>query len=516
VLPGVAATSVAVAGWRIAPVPDATEIVQLLRQRGAAGDAADHHLVALFFDVYRQVAAETPQWLGLLHAAAREGLVELSPAALGALKSLALAGSGAGEGAWRRLHPSGDAALIGLRLLPAFGNLLVVLKIQAALPPASAPDQRLIDALCDDDQYALRCLPAPTAAMPSSVIAAAVRALRRQPADFSDADVTLRAQLRQVFDWALAERADAGVFAVRCGWNRLADMARDWLERRPGLGAPSALPLRLRARHLEAVQLRTPTELERESLLMDNCLDNAEHAQAVYRIDRAYFSIRDRATRRTVADLSLAYWPRSRRWAIEELQGYANQDPQPDVRAFARALCASVSPRLTLRFPKALPDDVARWAHGHPDPRAARLAARFALVLARRDGSWLVPFITRSSRYRGALGVDTTGDSLLAAWQKEFARARRPAGMAAHGLRLLRLPSDAQNQPHCLFDLGDGPRAIGFRADGDGRLGAAFEQFDRACLARWLGDRMRRAEPELWPAAEEAARPISGDVATLD
>ncbi|MDZ7653151.1 MAG: hypothetical protein U5L03_11680 [Burkholderiaceae bacterium] len=235
----------------------------------------------------------------------------------------------------------------------------------------------------------------------------------------------------------------------------------------------------------------------------------------MHRLDRAYFSIRDRATRRTVADLSLAYWPRSRRWAIEELQGHANQDPEPDVRAFARALCASVSPRLTLRFPKALPDDVVRWAHGHPDPRAARLAARFALLLARRDGSWLVPFITRSSRYRGALGVDTTGDALLAAWQKAFARDRRRAGSAARGLRLLRLPSDAQNQPHCLFDLGDGPRAIGFRADGDGRLGAAFEQFDRACLTRWLGDRRPRSEPTLWSPSEGAAHPTSGGVATL-
>ncbi len=472
-------------------MPDAAEIVHLLRQRGAAGDAADHHLVGLFIDVYRQVAAETPQWLGLLHAAAREGLVELSPAALGALKSLALAGSGAGEGAWRALHPRGDSALIGLRLLPAFGNLLGLLKINAAAAAAGAPDLRLIDALCDDDQYALRSLPAATANLPSSVITAAVRALRRQPADFSEADVALRAQLRQVIDWALAERADAGVFAVRCGWNRLADMARDWLERRPGLGAPAALPLRLRARHLEAVQLRTPTELARESLLMGNCLDNAEHVQAVRRIDRAYFSIRERATRRTVADLSLAYWPRSRRWA-------------------------SVSPRLTLRFPKALPDDVARWAQGHPDPRAARLAARFALLLARRDGSWLVPFITRSSRYRGALGVDTTGDALLAAWQKQFARTRRNAGRAAHELRLLRLPSDAQNQPHCLFDLGDGPRAIGFRADGDGRLGAAFEQFDRACLSRWLGEQTCAAEPHLWSAPAGAAHPTPGGVATLE
>lgn len=497
-------------------MPDAAEIVHLLRQRGAAGDAADHHLVGLFIDVYRQVAAETPQWLGVLHAAAREGLVELSPAALGALKSLALAGSGAGEGAWRALHPRGDSALIGLRLLPAFGNLLGLLKINAAAAPAGAPDLRLIDALCDDDQYALRSLPAATANLPSSVITAAVRALRRQPADFSEADVALRAQLRQVIDWALAERADAGVFAVRCGWNRLADMARDWLERRPGLGAPAALPLRLRARHLEAVQLRTPTELARESLLMGNCLDNAEHVQAVRRIDRAYFSIRERATRRTVADLSLAYWPRSRRWAIEELQGPSNQDAEPDVRAFARALCASVSPRLTLRFPKALPDDVARWAHGHPDPRAARLAARFALLLARRDGSWLVPFITRSSRYRGALGVDTSGDALLAAWQKAFVRDRRRAGRAAHALRLLRLPSDAQNQPHCLFDLGDGPRAIGFRADGDGRLGAAFEQFDRACLSRWLGEQTRAAEPHLWSAPAGAAHPTPGGVATLE
>ncbi|MDZ7653152.1 MAG: hypothetical protein U5L03_11685 [Burkholderiaceae bacterium] len=192
-------------------MPDAAEIVQLLRQRGAAGDAADHHLVGLFIDVYRQLAAETPQWLGLLHAAAREGLVELSPASLGAMKSLALAGSGAGEGAWRWLHPRGDAALIGSRLLPAFGNLLGLLKINAALPPAGVPDQRLIDALCDDDQYALRSLPAAAVTMPSSVIAAAVRALRRQPADFSDADATLglRDPRRQVFDRRWLERAQS-------------------------------------------------------------------------------------------------------------------------------------------------------------------------------------------------------------------------------------------------------------------------------------------------------------------
>jgi len=471
-------------------MPQLDDLVQMLQQRGIGMDATDRAFVSRHLPIYRQWQGETPQWLATLHVAGRSGYVAYTAAALGELKSRTLEGSGAGNAAWRRLHPLGDAAMLALRLAPSLANLLSLLRILVAGPPAehagaSLCDARLIDALCDEDDPAWRELPAAVQRLPSSVLGAVQRALRRQPADFSDADVGLRAQVRQVIDWAQAEPGEAGVCAVRRGWYRLAMFARDWMDEHPGAGAPSALPLRVRARHLEAVQLRTPVELQRESMRMMNCLNSEDMADELRRIDRAFFSIRQRETRCSVADLELAYWPRSRRWAIEELKGSANQDPQPDVRAFARALCASFSPRLQLRFPKALPVDAALWADTHPDPGSARLAARFATMLARADPSWLAPFVTRASRYRGALGVDTTGDSLLAAWHKEFGRrARHPTAKSCR-LRLLRLPSDARNQPHCLFDVGTGARALAFRADGDGRLDQAAEVFDPALIAGW-------------------------------
>jgi hypothetical protein len=479
--------------------PETDEIPPLPRDGDGAASAAPSDLVARQRSVYRQIASETPQWLATLHAAVQAGEVALTPAALGDLKALALAHSGAGEAAWRLLHSRGDEALRALRLGAGVANLVALLRLVAAPSPPALPDVRFVDALCDDDgDHGWRELPAAAHRLPASVLASAQRALRRQAADFSDADVGLRSQVRQVIDWALAERGDAGTLAVRCGWPRLARIAREWMEDHPGFGAPSALPLRVRARHLEAVQLRTPLELELESMRMLNCLDSDAMAADLRRPDRAFFSIRARASRETVADLELAYWPRSRRWAIDELKGYANQPAEPDVRAFARALCASVSPRLTLRFPKMLQADVAAWADAHPDPRSARLAARFALVLARGDINWLAPFITRLSRHRGAQYADTVGDALLAAWRKEFAgragRERR-ATDGAHRLRLLRLPSDERNQPHCLFDFGSGPRAIALRADGDGRLGLAVEVLDPACIARWLQGGATRPEP---------------------
>lgn len=473
-------------------MPQTDAILPLLHHAGVAGSAADHAFVERHHGVYGQIAAETPQWLGTLHAAVQAGDIALTPGALGALKALALRLSGAGDAAWRLLHPLGDAALRRYRLSACVHNLVGLLRIASALMPPALPDVRLIDALCDDDgDHGWRSLPDTLQRLPAAVLLSAQGALRRQAADFSDGDASLRAQLRQVVDWAQAERAEAGVFAVRCSWPRLALLAREWMEDHPGFGAPAALPLRVRARHLEAVQLRTAAELRREALLMDNCLDSDDMAAELRRPDRALFSIRDRATRHTVADLALAYWPRSRRWAIEELKGFGNGEAQPDVRAFARALCASVSPRLTLRFPKALPADTASWAEDHPDPRSARLAARFGMLLSTADINWLAPFVTRSSRYRGAQLADTRGDDLLAAWRQEFCarqgRARR-AGDPVVRLRRIRLPSDAQNRPHVVFDRGQGPRAIAFRADGDGRLGAAIEVLDPAQVARWLDD----------------------------
>lgn len=471
-------------------MPQTDAILPLLHHAGVAGSAADHEFIQRNESIYARIAAETPQWLGSVHAAVRAGDIELTPGALGALKALALSQAGAGDAAWRLLHPLGDAALRRHRLAARVHNLVGLLRLMVAQAPATLPDVRLVDALCDDDDdHGWRMLPDSLRRLPNAVLASAQRALRRQAADFSDADIGLRAELRQVFDWAQAERADAGVFAVRCGWARLALLARDWMEIHPGFGMASALPLRVRARHLEAVQLRSPAELERESLLMDNCLDSDDMAAALRRPDRAFFSIRDRARRDTVADLELAYWPRSRRWAIVELKGPSNTDAEPDVRAFARALCGSFSPRLTLRFPKALPADTARWADEHPDPRSARLAARFGMLLSTADIHWLAPFITRASRYRGAQFADTSGDALLAAWRKEFGTRtdrRRRAGDGAPRLRRVRLPSDAQNRPVCVFDLGQGGRAIAFRADSDGRLGSAVEVLDPARVAQWL------------------------------
>lgn len=471
-------------------MPQTDAILPLLHHAGMTAGAADREFIQRHESVYARIAAETPQWLGTLHAAVQAGDLALTPGALGALKALALTQGGAGDAAWRLLHPLGDAALRRYRLAPGTPNLVGLVRIMAALAPPALPDPRLVDALCDDDDdHGWRMLPDSVSRLPKAVLLSAQRALRRQQADFSDEDVGMRAQVRQVLDWARAERADAAGFAVRSGWSTLAMLARDWLEDHPGFGAPSALPLRVRARHLEAVQLRTPAELERESLLMDNCLDSEDMEAELRRPDRAFFSIRDRALCRTVADLELAYWPRSRRWAIEELKGFSNADADPDVRAFARALCASVSPRLTLRFPKALPADTARWADEHPDPPSARLAARFGMLLATADMTWVAPFITRSSRYRGAQFADTTGDALLVAWRKEFClpagRGRRASDNATP-LRRVRLPSDARNRPHCVFQLGQAARAIAFRADGDGRLGTAVEVADPARVALWL------------------------------
>lgn len=491
-------------------MPQTDAILPLLHHAGVAGSTADHEFIQRNESIYSRIAAETPQWLGSLHSAVQAGDIELTAGALGALKALALSLSGAGDAAWRLLHPLGDAALRRYRLAARVHNLVGLLRLMVAQAPVVLPDVRLVDALCDDDDdHGWRSLPDRLERLPGAVLASAHRALRRQPADFSDDDIGLRAELRQVFDWAQAERAEAGVFAVRCGWPRLALLARDWMDVHPGFGIASALPLRVRARHLEAVQLRSPAELERESLLMDNCLDSDDMAADLRRPDRAFFSIRDRTLRGTVADLELAYWPRSRRWAILQLKGPGNTDAEPDVRAFARALCGSFSPRLTLRFPKALPADTAHWADDHPDPRSARLAARFGMLLSTADIHWLAPFITRASRYRGAQFADTCGDALLAAWRKEFcARADRSrrAGDRSPRLRCVRLPSDAQNRPVCAFDFGQGGRAIAFRADGDGRLGSAVEVLDPARVTQWLdagtggNDSGPRASAPLQPA----------------
>lgn len=461
----------------------ASEFIEWLQQRGVARADADCVFVERHLATYRLLHGETPQWLATLHAAMAAGHCPCTPAALAALKQRALEDSGAGAGAWRLLHAAGDAALTRHSLRPGLPNLVALLKIAGASAPAVLPDARLIDLLCDDDDHAWRDLP-PLALMPGAVLRAVQRALRVTTADFSELDVGARADVRQVLDWARHEPGSAGSMAAMRGWGRLVAEAGAWHFEHPGQGAPSALPLQLRSGHLEAVQLRTSTDLKREALAMNNCLGGAAAAAAARRPDRAFFSIRDRRSRQTVADLELAYWPRSRRWAVVQIKGPGNDDAPPDARAFARALCASVSPRLQLRVPKALPAAAAGWAEAHADPGAARLAARFGLMLARRDAAWVAPFVTRQSRYRGALGVETRGDALLDIWRREFTRrARRPQGELSP-LRLLRLPSDERNAPHCVFDVGAGLRALSFAADGDGRLGIAAEVLDRKRIAR--------------------------------
>ncbi len=334
---------------------DLDELVDRLAGRCAASDAQDRRFIAEHAAIYRLLWAETPQWMETLHAAFRVRRIACTGAALGELKSVALRASGAGEAAWRRMHALGDRAFAQRRLVPTLHNLIVLLKLTATCPPAVLPDVRLVDALCNDADDEPRALPRMEELPPAGVIAAMARVLQRTGADCSDPDIVLRTQLRQVLDWARHEVSAAGTLAVRCGWGRLVAQAREWQAENPGRGVPSALPLRIRCGHLEAVQLRTPVQLEREGLLMFNCLDEPEMAARLRRPESAFFSIRDRAGRRTVADLEIAYWPRSRCWAMEQLKAIGNQEPEPDVRAFARALCVTLSPRQQLKAPRALP-----------------------------------------------------------------------------------------------------------------------------------------------------------------
>ena len=472
----------------------------------AAADAAGAGPDLNRSSVYRLLVAEVPQWACTLHAAVRSGEIALTPSAMRDFKALALAASGAGEAAWKLLHLHGDAALRAFQLEPGVASVCGVLRLMAQSSSTALPDARLVAALCDDEGGApWRRLSPATANLPAEVLAAIRRVLHRQRADLGEADIGLRWQLGQVVDWACDRRSGAGRYAGSFGWSRLVGVARAWAERNPGVGPPAALPLRLRARHLEAVQLCTAAALARESRQMLNCLDGAAAAQALRRPDRAFYSIRARSSRRTVADLEVAYWPRARRWAVEQLKGPANVPAPPDVRAFARALCVAVSPRWALRHPKALPAAVAGWTEPHPEPGAARLAARFALMLTRRDPTWIAPFITRASRYVDAQDRPTVGDALLAAWSGEFGRPRLPARRRGDGaVRLLRLPSDPPDRPHCLFDLGTGARAIAMRADRDGRLRDAVEVADRSRIAHWLREDLQTADASalpLWRAA---------------
>lgn len=447
---------------------------RLARDCGAA-TAPERELVGEYLAVYRLLQAQTPQWLRTLHMAFRAGSIACTPAALGDLKALALRDSGAGEAVWRRLHPLGDRAFEQRALVPGVHNLVVLLRLAALGPPGIVPDPRLVDALCDGADSEPRRLPARDRLPPAAIVAAATRALHRCPADLGECDLALRTQVRQVFEWAHHDFAAAGALAVQRGWARLVRAACVWLQQNPGRGVPSALPLHVRAGHLEAVQLRTPVALAREALRMDNCLDRPEIAARLRRRDWALYSIRSRTERRTVADLSLAYWPRSRRWAVEQVQGPGNGEPAPEVRAFARALCAAVSPCVALKRPKALPADAEAWALRHPDPNSARLAARFAMAVARGRLEWIAPYVTRLSHYRGGLGVTTVGDELLEGWRSEFCV---PRGRPGRAVRVLRLPTDRDGQPCCVFDVGGGVRAIAFHGAPDGRLMFAAETRD--------------------------------------
>jgi hypothetical protein len=482
------------------PNPTLEAVLEAMHRLGLHLDDRDRCFIADHLAIYRSIHAQTPQWLGTLHVAFRTDSIACTPSALGNLKARLLATAGAGDAAWRLVNDAGDALFKQNSLALNVANLVSLLRLAACAEPPALPDIRVIDALCemlsDPDDWDFRQLPAVELLPSRSVVAAAMRAARRIAIDYTIDDYTFRMDLREVFAWAHGEPAVAEGLAQRVSWPRLVARAADWLDEQPGTDVPSALPLHVRAGDFELIQLRTPVELAREALRMKNCLGSANVSHELAQMDRAFFSIRCRSRRRPVADLGLAYQPRLRRWAIDELKAWGNGEPSPDVCALARALCASVSPRLQLHAPRSLPAAAEQWAAAHPGASAARLAARFAMMIARADAQWFVPYITRRSHHAGAFGIQTRGDELLTAWRAEFARCTLRPGAS----RLLRLPTDGST-PHCVFDVGAGPRAIAFRADRDGRLASAQEVFDADLLHRWARRETvpgeRNAEPML-------------------